>query len=84
MSNALPSSLELANPLIMVLSKIDSGVPHWCTPGTVHEKKCERVDPKPERLLRRKEGCFRRSFAVCLWTLGSLTSQRAKCAALIS
>ena len=37
-SNALPWSLELANPLIMDLSKIDSGVPHWCTPGTVHER----------------------------------------------
>ena len=42
-SNALPWSLELANPLIMVLSKIDSGVPHWCTPGTVHERSVKEL-----------------------------------------
>ena len=42
-SNALPWSLELANPLIMVLSKIDSGVPRWCTPGTVHERSVKEL-----------------------------------------
>ena len=42
-SNALPWSLELDNPLIMVLSKIESGVPHWCTPGTVHERSVKEL-----------------------------------------
>ena len=27
----------------MVLSKIDSGVPHWCTPGTVHERSVKEL-----------------------------------------
>ena len=42
-SIALPSSLEFANPLIMVLSKIDSGVPHWYTPGTVLERSVKEL-----------------------------------------
>ena len=42
-SDGLPWSLELANPLIMVLSKIDSGVPHWCAPGTVHERSVKEL-----------------------------------------
>ena len=27
----------------MVLSKIDSGVPHWCTPGTVHDRSVKEL-----------------------------------------
>ena len=44
-SNALPWPLELGNPLITVilLSKIESGVPHWCTPGTVHERSVKEL-----------------------------------------
>ena len=42
-SNVLPWALELANPLIMLLSKIESGVPHWCTPGTVHERSVKEL-----------------------------------------
>ena len=42
-SNALPWSFELADPLIMIMSKIESGVPHWCTPGTVHERSVKEL-----------------------------------------
>ena len=36
-----PDFFERANPLIMVVLKIESRIPHWQTPATVHELKGE-------------------------------------------